>query len=180
MLTIEIVPQRGEFGCAKAVIQTAIKTKYKKEVTVKDPPLCFKSLGTMSFLSMANGALRENKLPGYFTKKTNVKFEELMEWIIEEKLMIVLFISRKNYPHFVVLAKANEEKVEVANPHGFFEEFHPSEFKERFHLSPRYMNYIEWMKGERHPIMDRIVRWGIRLGKAFGFVKSGTIYVLET
>lgn len=181
MLPIQIVPQRGEFGCAKAVIKTVMKTKFGLEVDFKDPFLYFKSLGTLNFLSMANDALRQNTLSGRFIKKTNVKFEEIEKWLSEETLMVILFISRENYPHFVVLADINEDVVTVANTHGAtFDEFLVSEFIERFYLNPRYVDHIQWMRGKYSPIMDRIVRWGIRIGKALSCVKPGTVYILDT
>lgn len=180
MLPITIVPQKREFGCAKAVIKTIIKTKYGLEVAIKDPLLYIKSLGSLSFLAMANAALKENKLPGCFVKKTNVTFAEIQQWLAQERLMVVLFISNENYPHYAVLAGSEGEEIIVANTHGaIFERFAVVEFIERFYLNPRYVNNIEWMRGEKHPHMDRIVRWGIKLGKALGFVKSGTLYMYQ-
>jgi len=180
MLPIKIVPQKREFGCAKAVIKTVIKTKYGMEVPIKDPLLYIQSLGTLSFLGIANDALRENKLPGHFIKKTNVKFEELKQWVAEGKLMIILLISRENYPHYVVLADIQEDEVIIANTHGaVFEKFSTTKFIERWYLNTRYIEQIEWMKGQSNPFMDRIVRWGIKLGKTFGFVQPGSVYILE-
>jgi len=180
MLPIKIVPQKREFGCAKAVIKTIIKTKYDLEVQIKDPLLYVKSLGSLSFLSMANTTLREQKLPGRFVKKTNVKFDEIQQWLSEQKLIVVLFISNENYPHYAILAGSEDEKIIIANTHGaIFETFAITEFIERFYLNLRYVNNIEWMRGEKHPTMDRIVRWGIKLGKALGIVKSGTIYMYQ-
>lgn len=180
MLDIKIVPQKREFGCAKAVIKTIIKTKYDLEIIIKDPLLYIKSFGSLSFLSMANATIREYKLPGRFVKKTNVTFAEIQQWLGQERLMVVLFISNENYPHYAVLAGSEDEKIIIANTHGaIFETFGITEFIERFYLNPRYVNNIEWMRGEKHPHMDRIVRWGIKLGKALGFVKSGTIYMYQ-
>ena len=180
MLAIKIVPQKREFGCAKAVIKTIIKTKYDLEIVIKDPFLYIKSLGSLSFLSMANTALREHKIPGRFVKKTNVTFAEIQQWLAQERLMVILFISNENYPHYAILAGSEGEEIIVANTHGaIFETFGVIEFIERFYLNPRYINNIEWMKGEKHPYMDRIVRWGIKLSKALGFVKSGTLYMYQ-
>ena len=127
---------------------------------------------------MANAALRKHKLPGCFVKKTNVKFEEIQQWLLEEKLIVVLFISNENYPHYVIISDIEDEEIIIANTHGaILERFIITEFIERFYLNPRYVNNIEWMRGEKHIHMDRIVRWGIKLGKTFNFVKSGTVYV---
>jgi hypothetical protein len=180
MLQIKIVPQKREFGCAKAVINTIIKTKYGKEVEIKDPFLHIGDLGTLRFLSMANDVLREHALKGRFVKKTNVKCREMGKWLSEEKLMIVLFISRENYPHYAVVAGVEEEKITIANTHGAkLEKFHTTEFIERFYLNTRYIESIQWMKGQTNHIMDRIVRYGIRFAKIFGIIKPGTIYILD-
>ena len=89
-----------------------------------------------------------------------------------------MFISNENYPHYVIISDIEDEEIIIANTHGaILERFIITEFIERFYLNPRYVNNIEWMRGEKHIHMDRIVRWGIKLGKTFNFVKSGTVYV---
>lgn len=177
---IQIVPQKREFGCAKAVIKTIIKTKFELEIEIQDSFWYFKSLGTLNFLSMANDVFRENKLPGRFIKKTNVKFEEITRWMESEMIIVILFISRENYPHYALLASVDEDQVIIANPQGaIFEGFNTPEFIERFYLNPRYVNHIQWKKGKYHPIRDKCIRWGVRLGKSFGIIRPATVYILE-
>lgn len=180
MKPIIIVPQKREFGCAKAVIKTIVKTRYGRNIAIRNPWFYIKSLGTLRILSMANDALHQNRINARFVKKTGVKSEELQQWLNEDKLMIVLFISRENYPHYTILADMNTKTVTIANTHGAkFEKYPNTEFIERFYLNTRYIERIEWMKGQYHPVRDRIIRLGIRLAKVFGIIKSGTVYVLE-
>lgn len=179
MLPITIVPQKREFGCAKAVIKTVVKTRYHQDISIKNPWFYIKSLGTLRFLDMANSALRQNNIAACFVKKTHVKTEEIRQWLNEDKLMIVLFISRENYPHYAVLAGKDDVSIFIANTHGaIVERFALPEFIERLYLNPRYIEKIEWKKGQYHPVRDRIVRIGIRLGKILGIIKPGTIYML--
>lgn len=179
MLPITIVPQRREFGCAKAVIKTIIKTRWGLDVRIKDPLLYIKSLGTLHFLGMANDALRQNKLPGRFVKRTNVKFEEFTRLLDAGRLMIVLFISNENYPHYAVPCDRDDEYVFIANTHGaVIEKYLITEFIERLYLNTRYIDKIQWKRGQYHPIRDRFIRWSIRLSKVLGILKPGTVYIL--
>lgn len=179
MKSISIVPQKREFGCAKAVIKTIVKTRYDKDIVIKNPWLYIKGIGTLNFIGMANSALRQNAIDAYFIKKTNVKTEELHQWLNEDRLMIVLFISRENYPHYAVIAGKDEKSIFIANTHGaVVERFDLPEFIERFYLNTRYIEKIEWKKGHHHPFRDRIVRWGMYLAKILGIVKPGTVYLL--
>ncbi len=180
MKPIVIVPQKREFGCAKAVIKTVIKTRYDKDIVIKNPWSYIKSIGTLNFIGMGNSALRQNKINAQFIKKTGVKHQEIQQWLREEKFMIVLFISRENYPHYAVLAGEDDASIFVANTHGAIKErFALTEFIERFYLNTRYIEKIEWKKGHYHPFRDRIIRWGMYLAKVFGIVKPGTLYLLE-
>lgn len=179
-MNIKIVPQKREFGCAKAVIKTAIKTKYGMDISIKDPRSYINGIGTLSFLGMANGTLHSYHIPAKFVKKTNVKMDEIQQWIVQEKIMIVLFISRENYPHYAVISGKDDKSIFIANTHGaLIERFDLYEFIERFYMNPRYIDGIQWKKGRHHPFRDRLIRWSIKLAKLLGFVKSGTMYVLE-
>ena len=179
-MNVTIVPQKREFGCAKAVIKTVVKTRYAMDITIKNPWSYIKDIGTLRFLNMANGALRENNLDARFVKKTNVKSEEIQKLLDDNALMIVLFISRENYPHYAVIAGQDEKSIFIANTHGaLIERFDLSEFIERFYMNPRYVEGIQWKKGQHHPVRDRLIRWGMRLAKSLGFIKPGTIYLLE-
>lgn len=178
-MNICIVSQEREFGCAKAVIQTVVKTVYDKNIVIKTW-FHIDGLGTWNFLGMANYALRQNKIPARFVKKTNVKMEEIQQWIAQEKMMVVLFISNENYPHYAVIAGKDEKSIFIANTHGeITERFDLSEFIERFYMNLRYIEGIQWKKSQHHPIRNRLIRWGMYLTKMFGFVKPGTIYILE-
>ncbi len=180
MKPIVIVPQKREFGCAKAVVKTIVKTRYGKDIAIKNPWSYIKSIGTLNFLGMANSALRQNAINARFVKKTNVKTEELHKWLDEDKLMIVLFISRENYPHYAVLAGKDEKSLFIANTHGVvIERFDVAEFVERFYMNLRYIEGIQWKKGHHHPVRDRLIRWGMYLAKMFNIVRPGTVYILE-
>src|SRR5574344_1582798 len=175
MKPIAIVPQEKKFACANAVIQTAVKTRYNKDIVIKDSWSYINGIGTLNFLGMANSTLRQNAIDARFVKKTNVKTEELYQWLNEDKIIIVLFISRENYPHYAVLAGKDEKSIFIANAHGAtIERFDVTEFIERFYMNLRYIEGIEWKKGHYNPFRDRIVRWGMYLAKVFGIVKPGT------
>ncbi len=180
LLDIDIVPQKREFGCAKAVIKTLIKTKNGREIRIKDPLLYIKSLGTLNFLGLANDTFKELNLPYRMRKKTNVTTRELRDWVEKGKLMVVIFISKENYPHYAVIAGVDNESVLIANTHSAqIERFPLSEFIERWYLNPRYVNHIQWMHGQDNPFVDRIVQWGIKVSKLLFLLRPGTIYILD-
>ena len=181
MLDIKIVPQKNEFGCAKAVMKTIIKTIYGREVeSLKDHFLSIKSLGTISFLGLANDALREHGLSGHMIKRANSTTKELRCWIEQKKLMVVIFISKANYPHYAIVADIDDDFICIANTQGAkIEKFPLTEFVERWYLNPRYVNHIQWMYEQENPVFDRMVRWGIKLSKLLYILRPGTVFILE-
>ncbi len=179
-LNVRIVLQWDLFGCAKAAIKTAVKTKWDRDIDMSDHRLYIKKLWTLHFLAMANAALKKNKIKGRFVRKTYVRIDEIQSRLAEKKVMIALFISWNKYPHYAVLVGMDEKKIFIADTYsGKIKDLPVADFVERFNFHIGHIKQIEWMKWEHYPFMNRFSNRSIRIAKFLGILKPGTVYILE-